>query len=52
MALVINCECGFVVRGKTEDEFVAAAQAHSKDAHKMEITRQQALSIAETVEDD
>ncbi len=49
---MINCECGFVVRGKTEDEFVANALAHSKDAHKFEITRQQALSIAEQVEDD
>lgn len=47
MAKVINCECGFVVRGDTDDELVANAQAHAKDAHNMEITRDQALAIAE-----
>jgi predicted small metal-binding protein len=46
MAKVINCECGFVVRGATDDELVANAQAHARDAHGMEITREQALSLA------
>jgi predicted small metal-binding protein len=52
MALMLNCECGFVVRGKTEDEFVVNAQAHAKSEHKIDLTRQQALSIAEPTEDD
>jgi predicted small metal-binding protein len=46
MAKVINCECGFVVRGATDDELVANAQAHARDVHGMEITREQALSLA------
>lgn len=47
MAKVINCDCGHVVRGETDDELVANAQKHAREAHSMEITREQALAIAE-----
>jgi predicted small metal-binding protein len=47
MAKVINCDCGFVVRGETDEELVENAQQHAKEAHDMEITREQALAIAE-----
>jgi predicted small metal-binding protein len=33
VAKVINCECGFVVRGDSEDELVQNAKAHIGDAH-------------------
>ena len=33
MAKVINCECGYVVRGQTDDELVANAEAHIKEKH-------------------
>ena len=33
MAKVINCECGFVVRGDTDEQLLAAADAHIRDAH-------------------
>jgi predicted small metal-binding protein len=33
MAKVINCECGYVIRGKDEDELVANAEDHMRDAH-------------------
>ena len=46
MAKVINCECGFTVRGETHDELVEAAQAHAREVHGMELTREQALSLA------
>jgi predicted small metal-binding protein len=49
MALVINCECGFVVRGEDEVELVRNAQQHSRDEHAFEITREQALAVAEPV---
>ena len=49
MAWVINCECGVVVRGETDDELVDKAQDHAKTAHNMSITREQALAIAESV---
>jgi predicted small metal-binding protein len=45
MAKVINCECGVVVRGDTDDDLVASAQQHAREAHQMEITRDQVLSL-------
>ncbi len=47
MAKVINCDCGFTVRGKTDVELVANAQQHATEVHNMEITREQALAMAE-----
>jgi predicted small metal-binding protein len=46
MPKIINCPCGFVVRGKTDDELVAAAQQHAKSTHGMDLTREQALAMA------
>ena len=46
MASIINCDCGFVVRGGTDDELVANAQTHAREVHGMEITREQVLSLA------
>lgn len=47
MALIIKCECGVIVRGEDEDELVTAAQGHAKDKHGFNITREQALAVAE-----
>lgn len=50
MPYVINCDCGYVVRGETEDELVAAAEAHIDDAHpdmRGQIGREQFLAMAE-----
>jgi predicted small metal-binding protein len=33
MAKVINCDCGYVVRGDTDQELLSAAHAHIRDAH-------------------
>jgi predicted small metal-binding protein len=33
MAKIINCECGYTVRGETDDELLAEAQKHMQDAH-------------------
>jgi predicted small metal-binding protein len=46
MAKVINCDCGFVVRGATDDELVTNAQAHARDVHDMNISREQVLTLA------
>jgi predicted small metal-binding protein len=46
MTRIINCDCGFVVRGQNDDELVANAQAHAREVHDMEITREQVLSLA------
>jgi predicted small metal-binding protein len=47
MNKVINCDCGYVVRGSTDDELVANAQTHARDVHNMDITREQALAMAQ-----
>jgi predicted small metal-binding protein len=33
MAKLINCECGQVVRGETDDELIANAEAHIERDH-------------------
>ena len=33
MAKVIKCDCGFIVRGGSDGELLAAADAHIADAH-------------------
>jgi predicted small metal-binding protein len=43
--LVVRCECGFEARGP-EDELVPMVQRHGRDAHNMEVTRDQVLAMA------
>jgi predicted small metal-binding protein len=33
MAMVINCECGYVVRAETDAELLSRAKQHMADAH-------------------
>ncbi len=33
MAKVIRCECGYIARGETDDELVAAAERHIEADH-------------------
>ena len=49
MTKVIKCDCGSTIRGDNDDELVKAAQAHALDVHQMELTAEQALSMAEPV---
>ena len=46
----IVCDCGWTVRG-AEDELVAAAQAHGREAHDMVPTREQVLAVATPIAD-
>ncbi len=46
MTKVIKCPCGTVVRARDEESLVAQAQQHARDAHAMELTREQALAMA------
>ncbi|MBL8348837.1 MAG: DUF1059 domain-containing protein [Burkholderiaceae bacterium] len=46
----INCECGQVVRGETDDELVAAASEHVQQDHPElvgKLTRDDILAMAE-----
>lgn len=42
----IECPCGTVLRGTDEDTVVEEAQAHAKAVHDMELTSEQARSMA------
>jgi predicted small metal-binding protein len=44
---VIRCDCGYVARGDNDDELVQVAQRHARDAHGIELTPEQVLSMAE-----
>ncbi len=44
---VIKCDCGYVARGRNDDELVADTQKHVREVHKMEITREQVLAMAQ-----
>ena len=46
MQKVINCPCGYVVNGATDDELVSRAQEHAKQVHQMDLSRDQALAMA------
>lgn len=46
MQKIINCPCGFIVKGGSDDEVVTKAQAHAKQVHQMDLSREQALSMA------
>jgi predicted small metal-binding protein len=50
MTKVIKCDCGYVVRGASDDELVQAAQVHAKDVHDMDLTADQILAMAEPVD--
>jgi predicted small metal-binding protein len=45
MEWVVTCECGWTYRG-SEDDLVRAVQAHGKEVHGLEVTREQALAQA------
>jgi len=53
MGKLINCECGQVVRGNTDDELVAAASEHVQRDHPElvgKLTRDDILAMAEEEE--
>lgn len=43
---IIECPCGTVLRGADEDAIVAEAQNHAKSVHDMELSDDQARSMA------
>ena len=50
MAKLINCECGQVVRGDSDDELVANAEAHVNSDHPElvgKLSRDDILGMAE-----
>jgi hypothetical protein len=43
---VIECPCGVVLRGATDDETIVNAQRHAKENHDMTLTHEQAIAMA------
>ena len=43
--LVVRCDCGLEIRGE-EDEVVEKVREHGREAHNMEVTREQVLAMA------
>jgi predicted small metal-binding protein len=46
MTKVIHCPCGHVLRAESDEEVIRLAQEHAKQAHDMELSIEQALSMA------
>jgi hypothetical protein len=50
MAKVVNCPCGVTLRGETDDELVAAVEAHVRSDHPEMVdtmTRETVLGMAQ-----
>jgi predicted small metal-binding protein len=50
MAKVINCDCGYVVRGESDEELLAGARSHIESDHPDmvgKVTDDQLLGMAE-----
>ena len=45
----IECPCGTVLRGTDEDAVIAEAQQHAKSVHDMDLSDEQARSMARPV---
>lgn len=43
----VNCDCGKTIREKSDEDLVRAVQKHAKEAHRMELSRDQVLSMAQ-----
>lgn len=46
--LVVRCDCGFEARGN-EAKLIPIVQRHGREAHRMEVTREQALAMCKPV---
>jgi hypothetical protein len=46
MEQVIECPCGTVLRGADLDDVIGQAQVHAHDVHDMDLSQQQATSMA------
>lgn len=42
----VSCDCGWQFEGE-DDELVAAVQEHGRTVHGMDVTREQALAMAD-----
>ena len=50
MAKAVNCPCGETIKADADDELVQLVQAHGKEVHNQEVSREDALAMAQPVE--
>jgi predicted small metal-binding protein len=50
LAKQVTCDCGFMLRTPSDDELVKHVQLHAKDTHSLDLTPEQALARAVSVE--
>ncbi len=50
MAKAVNCPCGETLTAETDDELVRLVQDHGKEVHNQEVSREDALAMAQPVE--
>ena len=43
----VSCDCGKVIRADSDDTLVKTVQQHAREVHKMDMTREQVLAMAE-----
>ena len=47
MAKVVNCPCGEKMNADTHDELVKLVQEHGKSIHQQDVSREDALAMAQ-----
>jgi predicted small metal-binding protein len=52
MAKIINCECGHVARGDTDDEVLADLEAHMRRAHPELVGKYTRDDLFDLIEED
>jgi predicted small metal-binding protein len=45
----VSCDCGATVRASSDEELIAIVQQHAREVHRMEMTPEQILAMAEPV---
>jgi len=48
---MLQCECGFVARGESEDALAVEIRRHASDVHCMTLSHAEALLLASEVQD-
>ena len=51
MEKTLQCECGFVARGESENDLAARIRRHALDVHRMALSDEEALLLASGAHD-
>jgi hypothetical protein len=45
----VSCDCGKVIRGENDGQLIADVQRHATEVHRMSLTPDQVLSMAQPI---